>query len=268
MNADDLALTLRDFEVNEHPVVVHASLRSFGHFQGGAEGVVSVLKRDLKTVLMPAFSTDSVTLPPLDDRPMQNGCDYGDTSFWKLNSSKPFNIELQSVDPRMGRIAQVFATSAGVRRSPHPWHSWAAFGDGSESIVGKHSWECPHEPLQRLLDRRASVLLIGVDLTSCTAIHLAEDRAGRRPFVRWALDTDSSVRRIAVAGCAAGFGNLMPHLEDLFVQKRLGPCRLMVAPLDALVTRAAAVIGSEPEITRCSSDCLRCNDAILGGPKE
>ena len=268
MKPDDLAHALNELGLRNRNVVVHSSLKSFGNFEGGASSVVTVLKQNLSHILMPAFSTRSIVRPPQYDRPARNGCDYDDPNYWKMNSDQSFDLNSQIVDDRMGRIAGEFAISAGVLRSPHPWHSWAAYGKDAAALVGSHPWGSAHQPLRHLIEIGANVLFIGVDLTSCTAIHLAEELAGRKSFIRWSRDSKGMVRRVAVAGCAAGFGKFMPHCGDLFKQTNVGPSRLMTAPLGELVQRAVQLITSDPEITRCSPDCLRCSDAILGGPQE
>ena len=268
MNSTMLAETLKQLGLLHQNVAVHASLSSFGRFDGGAEAITSVLKGISTNLMMPAFSTDSIVRPPPNDRPQRNGCDYADRDYWSLNSSKRFDISTQSIDKRMGQIAQVFAHSPGAMRSPHPWHSWTAFGHDAAALVDSHAWNDPHAPLKRLCKLEGFVLLLGVDLRSCSVIHLAEERSGRRSFIRWALDSDGSVGRVAVAGCAAGFNNLAQDCRDLLTQHTLGSCKITLAPLNKLVDRCQELILSRPEITRCKPDCLRCTDMIAGGPLE
>ena len=110
------------------------------------------------------------------------------------------------------------------------------------------------------------VLLLGVNLSSCTAVHVAEERAGRRPFIRWAMDASGVIREVATSGCAKGFDKLAPFCRHLFRAERIGECLAQAAPLRELVECLALVIRAQPELTRCSSDCLRCRDAILCGP--
>lgn len=76
---------------------------------------------------------------------------------------------------------------AGGRRSDHPQVSFAAAGPQAARICGDH--ELAYQlgdgsPLARLYDAGAYVLLLGVDHTVNTSLHLAENRspqaAGRR----------------------------------------------------------------------------------------
>ena len=61
--------------------------------------------------------------------------------------------------------------------------------------------------LQRA-DRGGYVILMGVGLESMTALHLAEEMAGRRLFQRWANGPDGEAMRVSVGGCSRGFGAL------------------------------------------------------------
>ncbi len=263
----DLGTAFSSLGILGKTVIAHASLRSLGHFPGGAEALAYSLKRSFSTVMMPAFSYDSIVLPPLNDRPACNGCDYGDRDYWRLDSHKKFRIEDQSIIPAMGRTAQAFGSGEKTWRTPHPWHAWSVYGKAAEKIASSHAWDKPHEPIERCLELDAWVLLIGVDLTSCTAIHLAEEWAGRAPFIRWCLDAEGTIRRIRVAGCAAGFMKLWPDCGDLFREARAGSSRILAAPLAPLLCRARDAIKNKPELTRCCPDCLRCRDAIFGGPE-
>lgn len=266
MKREELSELLNALEVSDSNLIVHSSLRSFDRLEGGVGTVIEELKQISRNLLMPAFSSDAIVRPPANDHPTQNGCDYNDEKFWILNSKIPFSPAKQKVDSRMGQIAVAFAQDKSVLRSPHPWHAWSAFGVDAQALVQEHNWNTPHQPLINLLNTTAYVVLIGVGLNSCTAIHLAEERAGRRPFIRWVLDQNSEVKRIKVAGCAAGFENLRSGCADLFRSAQLPNGVITVAPFTPLVERCREIIEHNPEITRCSSTCLRCADAIRGGP--
>ena len=249
------------------PVAVHTSLRSLlpeGGL-GSAERVIETLTDWAPAVMMPAFSWGSNTAPPPGDRPPCNGCDYAFYEGWSKPRT-PFRVESAGVEPSMGQTSRVFATWPGVRRSDHPWHSWAAWGEGATELVADHPWDTTNLPLERLAERGGWVVLLGVGLRSCTALHVAEERAGRRPFIRWAVDREGRVRRVHAAGCAKGFDHLLPALQREFVETTMGPARILAAPLTPLIRAAAAIFRDRPELGRCSPTCLRCRDAILGGP--
>jgi aminoglycoside 3-N-acetyltransferase len=60
---------------------------------------------------------------------------------------------------------------------------------------------------------------------------------------------------------------LEPFLKHLIRETSVGASTWKVLPVKETVAAAAAIIQARPEITHCDDvDCLRCNDAVLGGP--
>jgi aminoglycoside 3-N-acetyltransferase len=246
-------------------VAIHSSFKSFGQVMGGPDAIVDACVDSFETILTPAFCFDSNAPPPPHDRPRQNGCNYSFYDNWP-KPPQPFIVETARVDPKMGVISQRFASLGGAQRSDHAWHSWAANGAHAKALVNEHPWDTTNLPLERLSLMGGQVVLMGVNLSSCTAIHIAEERAGLRPFIRWATDRNGMTKRVRAAGCAKSFNNLMPHCEKLFSETYVGECKILAAPLNDLIEQAAMVIKSSPQVARCSEACLRCRDAILGGP--
>lgn len=245
--------------------VIHSSLRSFGHMAGGADAVVTAIVDTFETVMLPAFTFESNAPPPAEDRPADNGCDYGFYDNWD-KPPVPFRVEDAAIDRTMGVIPRVFAAREGVVRSAHPWHSWIARGPAAAHLLDPHPWCTTNVPLERLAAMAGYVVLIGVGLTACTAVHTAEEQAGRRPFVRWAYDRDGVVRRTRVAGCSKGFDALERFGDGLFSEAMVGEARIRVAPLKAMLDRFADAIREHPMLTVHSDACLRCRDAARGGP--
>jgi len=268
LTAEKIVDGLSRVGLRDQRIVVHSSLRSFGYVEGGAETVISALQSVCRAVLMPGFqcAADHV-LPRPEQRPGQNGCDYA-VHFDLSRPPEPFDVEKAPIHPKMGRVSHIFARSAGVLRSNHPWHSWLAWGENAADFVRDHPWETTNLPLERLAAAGGWVVLLGVTLISCTAIHIAEERAGRRPFMRWTLDKEGRVRVVRVCGCAKGFDRLFPYCQTLFRECWIGSSRVLAAPIADLIERLTPVIRGDPDITRCSDTCLRCRDAALGGPIE
>jgi aminoglycoside 3-N-acetyltransferase len=261
----DIVHGLRQLDIQPPLVAVHSSLRSFGQVQGGPAAVIEALLECFDTVMMPGFQYAASVPPPMSPPPERNGCDY-QVHFDRVNPPKPFRVEEVPIRPSIGVIARVFAQRADVRRSNHPWHSWSAWGREADELVGDHAWTSTNLPLERLAARGGWVLLMGVTLASCTAIHIAEDRAGRRPFIRWAMDASGAIREVHVCGCGKGFVHLAPQCSGLLREARVGTCHLQAAPLAALIDRVAPILRADPKATRCSETCLRCRDTALGGP--
>ncbi len=268
-----IEMGLRKLDLVGCNVAVHSSLSSFGNVIGGPGTVIRALLRVCRTVLMPSFCEIGRTNPPPDDRPSQNGWDYDSYSF-DMSSTTPFDgslfDEMSEINvTEMGRIAADFLRFSGTVRSKHPSMSWAANGPRSQWYVSDHASNDPNLPLKRLVDQEGSILLLGVGLNRCTAIHLAEEHAGRRSFIRWVLHVDGVVRRAREYGCSEGFIKLEPHLENLASWTTIGNCSSVSYPAASLVKSLVPVIESDPSITLCHrGELCRCRDSARGGPIE
>jgi len=266
LNKQDFIKMFNQIEIPSSKVVVHSSLSSFGHVEGGADKVIDALLETYKTVMMPAFSWEANTCPPLDDRPENNGCYYSFYDNWDKPLT-PFIIEKMGIEKSMGVISSEFIKREGVIRSDHAWHSWAVYGEGAREIIENHDWNVTNLPLERISQMGGYVLLLGVNLSSCTAIHIAEEKIGREPFIRWAINRNMKVQRVKAAGCAKGFNNLLPYCTDIITEFKLGNAIIYVAKINELIERTSQILSENPHISVCSETCIRCKDAVLSGIK-
>ncbi len=249
-------------------VVVHTSLSRFGHVEGGAPALAAVFAETFRTLLVPAFNWgqgSALVAPPASENVARNGIDQG--FFESLpEPAEPFDAERSGMVRAMGAVPRAVRERPGALRSAHPLSSWVALGDAARELTSAHDFAAPLAPLERLTAIDGHVLLVGVDLRSCTALHLAEARAGRNPFVRWVLDAQGQHVPVRVPGCSDGFERLWPALAALFAIEQVGDARLASAPAGALVDAAAALLQGQPELSVCKAECGRCRDAVLGGP--
>ncbi|MFP3904668.1 MAG: AAC(3) family N-acetyltransferase [Armatimonadota bacterium] len=133
-------------------VMVHSSLSSLGHVEGGAETVIEALLEtvgDQGTVLMPAMSGD-----------------------------QPFRLD--ESPSGVGYITEVFRTRDDTTRSLHPTHSVSGRGPLVEELIEGHIDQPtalgPESPWGRLARRDDSyILLLGVDQDRNTLLHCAEE---------------------------------------------------------------------------------------------
>lgn len=155
-------------------LMVHSSLKSMGWIAGGAQAVVEALMETITeagTLIMPAQSTDN-----------------SDPVYWMEppvpeNWHQPIRDELPAFDPYlsgmrgMGKIAECFHRHPLTIRSPHPSHSFMAWGSRAadwmreqpiDDSFGKKS------PLAKMMQADVKILFIGVGFDSCTALHYAE----------------------------------------------------------------------------------------------
>lgn len=137
-------------------LLVHSSMKAIGLTEGGADTVLDVLQTAMKDGLL--------VLP---------------THTWAyINAEQPRFSVLESTSC-VGLLTEKFRQRPSVFRSWHPTHSVAAAGRDAETFVaGDERFDTPcarGSAWGRLLDRRAVIMLIGVDLTRNTFIHGIEE---------------------------------------------------------------------------------------------
>jgi aminoglycoside 3-N-acetyltransferase len=264
VQTNDIEAAARQLGLADRPVCVHSSLRSFGHVEGGAQSVVDGLLSAGCTVLVPTFSWEAFALPPpVDLRPARNGTADA-TSFGSAHSRR-FTPESNELDDDMGAIPRNVLERRGRARGNHPIASFSAVGPLATMLVATQRPTDVFAPLRELVSAEGFVLLAGVGLTSMTLLHLAEQEAGRAPFLRWAADEEGEVAYAAVGGCSAGFASFEGLLDDR--ELHVGSSRWRVFHARRALEAAARAIGENPSITACADgDCLRCLDAVAGGP--
>ena len=139
-------------------LLVHASLRSLGPLDGGAETVVLSLLEALGpqgTLLMPALSY--ATVGP---------------------QSPIFNVA--ATPSCVGALSEYFRIRPGTIRSVHPTHSVSGAGPLAEDLLDEHirsTTPCgPYSPFARLPQVGGQILFIGCGLRPNTSMHAVEER--------------------------------------------------------------------------------------------
>jgi aminoglycoside 3-N-acetyltransferase len=136
-------------------VMVHSSLSSMGHVEGGAATVVQAfldLLGPQGTLMVPTFTHSS--------------CQYFDP------------LKSASLNGAVTEAARQFP---GAVRSLHPTHAVTAIGPDAESLVeddlnrGALGRDCA---LDRLIRKGGYIFLLGVSHSSNSSIHIGEDYAG------------------------------------------------------------------------------------------
>jgi aminoglycoside 3-N-acetyltransferase len=109
------------------------------------------------------------------------------------------------------------------------------------------------------MDSDGWVILMGVDQTSNTSIHLAEQLALRKQFVRWALTPQEIVECPRIPGCSNGFNALSPRLEGKIRSVNLGTAKTQAMRVAELVRTAQDWIATDPEALLCDDPgCVSC----------
>lgn len=260
----DLIEALTNLGLKDKKVAVHSSLSSFGHLAGGAWTVLEALNEITYSSIFPAFFEKAHILPTDYQKYKRNGLflDLIDRNEWTGDKF----YRNSEVDYDMGAIAREAINFKGRERSKHPTRSWIGIGKGLKKLLGDHTYKDLHTPLKNLYkDKDGYILLIGVDLDRCTAIHLAEEIAGRKMFIRW-IKRKNEIVDIREAGDSSGFVNFNSYLSSIEKTETVGTAKLRVFKVKELVDACVQLIRKNPEITYCKERCQVCKDMIEGGP--
>lgn len=264
----DIVETIKKSGLAKKCVCAHSSLKSFGEVNGGAAAVVEAFLESECTLLVPAFSyAEYAVMPPENLKYRQNGADYGRLTWIKKVNKAVYSPKSNALDAAdMGRIPEAVLAIKGRVRGDHPLCSFAAAGPFASELVKTQKPMDVYAPLRELALFEGYIVLIGVNLTKMTAIHLAEQMAGRNMFIRWANGPDGSVIPAECGGDSEGFEKLGPYAAQAEKKAKCGESLWRIFEAGKLLKSAARGIMLQPEITHCGNNaCLRCNDMIKGG---
>ncbi len=149
-------------------VCVHSSLSSFGYVEGGADTVIDALLETIGTEGTVVMPTHSANLQKVERSPEELAA--GISWLFKILPYDP-----ETTPCTTGTIPETFRKRRGVHRSLHPSLSVAATGPKAQEIV-QAGLKNSVEAWRKLLQHDGYILLIGIDLANCTAMHLVEER--------------------------------------------------------------------------------------------
>jgi aminoglycoside N3'-acetyltransferase len=244
-------------------VCLHSSLKSFGFLEGGPDALLRAFIDCGCTLLVPAF-TYECEVPPVRDIP-QNG--FGDDD--DFDPPVPYDPTGAMIARDMGAIPARLLQIGGRVRGNHPLNSFAALGPLADELIAAQGPLNVYGPYKTAYASPvpAYVVLAGVDLTSATPVHFAEERAGRRLFRRWAMHIKYGIQEVEVGSCSDGFNNLADAVAQIETRVRAGQSEWRIFPLRAFIDALAASIAKTPSITHCAdANCARCRDFVRGGP--
>ncbi len=165
---EDIEFALRELDLKKGAIVgVHSSLSSFGYVEEGPDTVIDALLEVVRregTIVMPTHSTNLAKVK-LGPKEVAAG------ALW-LYRIMPYNHK--ETPCSTGVIPETFRKRKSVMRSLHPVFSVAAIGPKAKEIVEAGN-ESVLKAWKKLLELEGYILLIGVDLGVCTAMHLAEE---------------------------------------------------------------------------------------------
>ena len=251
----DLISSLTALRLVSHvPVIAHVDLSCLDEIDGGGESVLRGLLHMIDTLMMPVFTRRTMIIPAAG--PENNGIVYNSRHSVQ-HQSEFFDPNMPS-DPDMGEVTELLRREPGALRSNHPILSFTSIG--VDAALRAQTLSDPLAPLRVLAELEGWVLLAGADHTRNFSLHLAEQMAGRKTFVRWALTPDRIVELPNMPGCSRGFNRFAPVAERITRQARVGEFVLTAIPLRPMLNLAYDMIMADPNALLCDdAGCLMCN---------
>ena len=265
---DDIRGTISHLGLAGKAVCLHSSLRSFGWVEEGTSAVVDAFLLEGSTLLVPTFSWCNSVSPPPHLRFRRNAADYEYLAKTCADVDCVFDPERSSeIDDNMGAIPAAVLAREASRRGNHPLCSFAAVGPLANHLVGGQKPNDLYSPLETLANEGGFLVLAGVDLSKATLIHLAEKKAGRVPFRRWANGPGGDPMAVEAGGCSNGFVKFDSVFSPFGMTATVGTSQWRSYPADRALEAATRAIREDPQITHCEANpCERCDDLIAGGP--
>ena len=253
VSSSDLKTGLAKLGLAKHLVIAHASLKAFGHIEGGAETMLAALLDSVRGIIMPTFTYKSMLNPEVG--PPRNGITYGsETDLNKL--AEAFHPDMPA-DKMMGVLPEFLRKHPKAKRSSHPIQSFA--GIRADAVINSQRIYDPLSPIGMLAEQDGWVLLLGVDHTVNTSIHYAEKLAGRLQFIRWALLQDRVVECSGFPGDSDGFNVIAPALDKYTRRVEIGDALVQAVHLKSLIKVVMDQIKENPFALLCQrQDCERC----------
>lgn len=251
---------IRDFSIDlglnkGDDVMVHAALSQLGYLVNGADdlvdGVLAVIG-EAGTILAPGHSGQLTDPSQWTDPQVPK-------EWFPIirREMRPFD-PLRTPIRNRGIFADALFRLPGARRSCHPIASVIACGCRAEYYTATHllhESEGSQSPCKKLVDNDGGVLLIGVGLESCTALHVAEfeadvpylskkpptvvvDERGQNKFVTLKRYPSSSRR----------FEKLRPELldQEILKERTIGGCKCSYIALKPAIRFVVSKLDQEP----------------------
>lgn len=239
----------------EISIIAHVHLPSLGPVRGGAETVAGAIMASVNTLVMPAFTYQTQVIPQTG--PPDNAIIYGSGDEQNAKA-EIFRPDLP-VHPDCGSVAEALRRDDDTLRSTHPILSFVAQGPHAREVLASQTRKNPLGPIAWLEAHDGAVLLMGVDQRHNFSLHLAEQRAGRKTFIRWALTIDDIEELPNIPGCMEGFNAIWHELADITLVTQIGMARCELIPLRPMLAYAEQRLREDPNFLLCDKpSCLSC----------
>lgn len=226
----------------EGTLLVHSSLKSIGDVDGGADTVLDALSEY-----------------------MQDGLLVFPTHTWAyINKDNP-KYYVEDSPSCIGILPELFRKRPGVVRSLHPTHSVAALGEGNEEFVtGDEKFDTPcarGSAWGKLLDKKATIMLIGVDLRRNTFIHGVEewvDIPGRmtddHEMLCTVLADGTEISVPSRRHCGDRWSEYFWKVDDVFVEKgvmyigKFGDATVRICDTESMTKLLYGMLDIKPDL--------------------
>ncbi len=236
------------------PVLAHIAPSRLGEIRGGLDTLLGALLAAIDNLMLPSFTFSTLVLP--ENGPSDNDLDYGSGRSANFNAAI-FSPSLPCDLPD-NQVSEMLRTYPGTFRSTHPVFSFSALG--LDATLVNHPPQDLYAPIRKLTGLKGWVALIGAEASENFSLHYAEQMAGRKQFLRWALTETGIVEVPDFPGCSEGFHKINYYLQDELRMTVVGESRWYAVPLEILVNSAVALIREDPFALLCNSlSCARCN---------
>lgn len=164
-------------------IICHVAMSKLGWVCGREVSVLDALLTCLEegTLIMPSQTGDNSMPEYWQNPPVPEAW----IPLIKENMP-PFDPQRTPVR-EMGRVVEALLKHPQALRSNHPQVSFCGIGKDAKTILTNHQLSPGlgiGSPLQKLYERHAKILLLGVGYGNCTSLHLAETKQSHPKWVK------------------------------------------------------------------------------------
>ncbi|OQA86249.1 MAG: Aminoglycoside 3-N-acetyltransferase [Lentisphaerae bacterium ADurb.Bin242] len=267
LTEEEIVAALRKLGIGEGDLLlVHAATSRCGYVRGGAETVLSAIRKAVGktgTALFPTFTRPYIYLGGLN-----KGWNY-----------RPFDPSSVS-QIWTGNIPKILLEKCSdALRSRHITHSWAGFGPAAEECLKHHGAYAPPaspaSPMGKALECKGKILHFGSGIGSTTFLHYLEDHCNA-PFLDTAVcrvkNPDGTLKTVAIEKHLPGHRDF--YREDAekckFFRRAvergleirsepLGVGELKVMEMESVFSLGIHLMKDDPRVLLCDDPgCLFC----------
>jgi aminoglycoside 3-N-acetyltransferase len=231
---------------------------------GVSRGALLIVHSAIAKLSRQGFSAEEMIETFIDH--VNDGGLFMPTMTWRTVTPAEPNWDELSTPSHTGVLSEIFRTRYAIARSVHPTHSVAGWGTDAPMLLSRHHIDdtpvSSNSPYGLMRDYDAYVLMIGVGLESCTAIHYPEEIVNEELYVlprdsaelyhcRDRHDITHELRARRHRRLDRDFPQFEPHLaaRGLLQAHMIGDCRCLVFSLRALLREVFAALLRDPRGT-------------------